>query len=105
MACLLRVAARGASLVRLFAPRSDESAEPAASFIRRCRRAIVNGVATWTGERKFDIDRLLSKLTRRCNVLGLYVTRGEAEMGLELGAFVTAVMQNIHRFREDQNGK
>ena len=88
-------------LVRLFARRSGDSAEPAAGFIRRCRRAIVNGVATWTGERKFDIDRLLRKLIRRCGVLDLYVARGEAEMAFEVGAFITAVMKNIHRFRED----
>ncbi len=92
-------------LIRLFGRRTGESAEPASRFLRRCRRAIVDSVAAWTGERKFDIDRLLKKLMRRSDALELSVTRGEAEMACELGAFVTAVMMNIHRFHEDaRNG-
>jgi len=88
-------------LVRLFARAPAGSGEPAAAFIRRNRRAIVDGVAAWTGERKFDIDRLLRKLIRRCRALDLVVARGEAETAFEIGAFVTAVMKNVHRFRED----
>ena len=88
-------------LIRLFAPAGADEAEPAGHFIRRNRRAVVNSVAAWTGERKFDIDRLLRKLIRRCNALKLVVARSDTDTAFEFGAFVTAVMKNIHRFTED----
>jgi hypothetical protein len=88
-------------LERLFSPRSSApSGERASAFLRRWRRQLLAGVATWTGDRKYDIDGLLRKLIRRCDALDLAVGRGEPEMACELGAFVAAVMNNIHRFRE-----
>ncbi len=93
-------------LQRLFAARAGrEGAEKASAFLRRWRRQIIHSVATWTGERKIDIDRLLRQLIRRCEALDLCVAAGEPEMAYELGAFVAAVMNNIHRFLEDAKAK
>jgi hypothetical protein len=94
------------ALQRLFGhSQSPNSSEGAAVFLKRWRRHIVNSVATWTGERKFDTDTLIKKLIRRCRELGLYLHRSQAETLSEVTVFVTAVMKNVHRFTEDYRGK
>ena len=92
-------------LRRLFAAGAEHATEPAGPFLRRWRRQIVNSVAMWTGERKFDIDRLLRKLIRRSEAMGLRLQMGEAETLSETSAFVTAAMEKVHGFlagTEDQ---
>lgn len=89
-------------LQRLFAGRpGTEPLQRASDFLRRRRRHLVNAVAKWTGQRKLDTDRLLGKLIRRCDALGLYVVTGEVETVSEATSFVTAVMTNVHRFAEE----
>jgi len=89
-------------LQRLFGARAGaEPAEPAGKFLRRWRTRIVDTVARWTGQRKFDIDRLVGKLIRRCDDLGLSVHAAEAEAAAEVASFVTAVMNRVHGFIED----
>ena len=90
------------ALQRLFA---DGNGEKASAFLRRWRRQATNSVAVWTGERRIDIDRLLGQLIRRCDALQLHLGRPEGEMACELGAFVAAVMDNIHKFVEDAKDK
>ncbi|KPK84295.1 MAG: hypothetical protein AMJ81_05960, partial [Phycisphaerae bacterium SM23_33] len=74
----------------------------ASRFLRRWRKRIVNVVAKWTGQRKFDTDRLVRKLVRRCDALGLYVSAGEVETISEATSFISAVMNNVHLFAEGQ---
>lgn len=76
------------------------SALKASRFLRRHRRRIVDGVAMWIGERKYDIDKLVRKLTVRCEAMGLYLRRSEIDTVVEVTAFVTAVANDIHHFRE-----
>ena len=88
-------------LQRLFSPRPEtDSPQTAGELLRRWRRHIVNATARWTGQRKFDIDRLVGKLIRRCDALDLYVTASEIETVSEASSFVTAVMNNVVRFAE-----
>lgn len=89
-------------LQRLFAGRAGtEPPQRASDFLRRRRRHLVNAVAKWTGQRKLDTDRLLGKLIRRCDALGLYVVTDEVETVSEATSFVTAVMTNVHRSAEE----
>ena len=74
--------------------------EKASQLLRVWRRQVVDSVATWTGSRKFDVDRLISKLIRRCDALDLYVRKTQIIAISEVTAFVTAVMNNVHRFVE-----
>ena len=90
-----------AALQRLFAPAADApSAERAGAWLRRRRKHIIDGVAAWTGERKFDVHWLLRKLIRRCDALDLAADRPEPELACELGAFVAAVMKNVSSLQE-----
>ncbi len=87
------------SLMKIFytTPGSDDL-PTAARFLRKERRHIVNIVSTWTGQRKFDIDKLIRKLIARCDDLNLYLHKPETDVLPEVTAFVTAVMNNVHIF-------
>jgi len=95
------------ALQRLFASADAAGADEvkASEFLRRWRRATVSAVATWTGQRKFDIDRLLGKLIRRAEAMDLRVRKGEPEMASEVAAFVTAVINEVYRFAEDAESR
>jgi hypothetical protein len=71
---------------------------PASRFLLQHRRQIVRSVSHWTGQRKFDVDKLVRKLAMRCDALQLSLPRPAAESVFDVTAFVTAVMSNIHRF-------
>lgn len=89
------------ALQRLFSARPEtDPPRQAGQFLRRWRKHLVSAVARWTGQRKLDTDQLVGKLIRRCDALNLYVTDGELETISEATGFVTAVMNNVHRFAE-----
>src|SRR5258706_5248465 len=64
-------------------------AERAAAFLRRSRKSLLNAVATWTGEPKFMVDRLLRSLTDRCAALDL--RRRSDAAGLEITAYLATL--------------
>ncbi len=77
-------------LRRLFANSSiAPTAERAATFLRRSRKAILNAVSVWTGEPKFTIDRLLRALTERCAELDLRLRSDSA--GMEIAAYLATL--------------
>ena len=59
------------------------------------RRDIENAVCQWTTEKKYRVDRLVKKLTERCDELELYTT--DPGEHLEVAAYVTTLVMN-HRF-------
>ncbi|HEX7124651.1 MAG TPA: hypothetical protein VF406_02600 [Thermodesulfobacteriota bacterium] len=84
-----------ADLTRIFAPAPlTPGAEPASKFLRRRRRAIIDAVARFTGERKYTVDNLITKLAARCTTLKLYVGKDEAQTGFELAAFLSTLVTN-----------
>lgn len=86
-------------LQRIFSERpAGDPPQSASRFLGQRRRQIVNSVAMWTDERKYDIDRLVRQLRARCDDLQLYMHRPEIETMAETTAFVTAVMSKIHSF-------
>jgi hypothetical protein len=67
----------------------------ASTYLRRHRRDIENAVCQWTTEKKYRVDRLVKKLTERCDELDLYTT--DPGEHLEVAAYVTTLVMN-HRF-------
>ena len=79
-----------ADLKKLFADNgAAPEAERAATFLRRNRKPMLNAVASWTGEPRFTVDRLLHGLTDRCAALDLRV-RSESS-GLEVAAYLATL--------------
>ncbi len=86
-------------LRRLFTTETTaDSSHRGSRFLRNWRKEIINSATMWTGGRKYDADRLIRKLIKRCDALGLYVRKPEAETLAEASAFVTAAMNRIHQF-------
>ena len=70
------------------------SAEPAAEFLRRRRRAIVTAVHYWTGLDDAPVRALLDHLEQRCGALRLCVGRDAEARLIELVALVTTLCMN-----------
>lgn len=88
------------ALSRVFTTPSDtHSPHRASSFLKRHRKKIVASVSMWTRQRKFDIDKLLRKLTLRCAELDLRIDRPEPDVLCEITSLTAAVMCNTRRVR------
>jgi len=94
------------SLRRLFASRPTGSTPCRASVVlRRHRSQMINSVATWTGQRKFDVHELVKKLIRRCDALGLYLSTPEIQTIINTTALVTAVANKTLRLTPGKEHK
>jgi hypothetical protein len=82
-----------ADLKRIFVD-SAAGRGTAAAFMRRRRKAIVAGVVRWTGQRKYVVDTLASRLIERCAQLGLHAPGDETTLALDVGAFVGSLVTN-----------
>ncbi len=77
-------------LRRLFADSSAApSTKPAATFLRRSRKPILNAVSVWTDEPKFTVNRLLRALIERSAELDLKLRTDSP--GLEVAAYLSAL--------------
>src|SRR5690606_32734989 len=81
-------------LVRIF---NGDKALPkreygAAQYMQKNRKEIVEGVSYWTGEKKFPIEGLVRKLTKRCEALNLRVGRTKADTHLQLSAYLATLV-------------
>lgn len=90
-------------LRRLF---SDDPAfrqnEKASRYLRRHRMEVVATVARWTSEYRYRVNQVLEEIMRRCEELDLRIVRDDAELKMQLIAFLTRlVMDYLHggRFR------
>lgn len=70
---------------------SPDGHEPAARFLLRHRKTVMDAVAQWTGHRKYDIFVLMQKLGRRAGTLKLYRTTTETVALAQITGLVAAV--------------
>jgi hypothetical protein len=68
--------------------------ESAALFMRRARKTLVPSLVRWTGEHKYTVDRLVRRLTLRCESLGLSAPKNHERLYLELSAYLAALVTN-----------
>jgi len=66
----------------------------AGAYLRRRRRRILNAVCQWTNEKKFRVNELLARLTRRCDQLGLHVLNDDPQQDFRVSAFITTLVMN-----------
>jgi hypothetical protein len=63
------------SLKVVFSPSSkNEKFISAAKLLRKHRRSIIDHLATFSGHRKFDLHKLINRISTRCEILDLYTT-------------------------------
>jgi Putative zinc-binding metallo-peptidase len=70
--------------------------EPAARTMRRNRAALVGSIVRWTGQHKYNVDKLVRKLIERSQKLGLTTPPApdQARMLFELAAYLAALVTN-----------
>ena len=72
----------------------DHKGLPAAGIIRQYRRSLIRSVSRYAGEKKFVINDLLHDIEKRSRELNLMSPAEEAEMVLNLSAYVTSLIMN-----------
>ncbi len=77
----------------------------AEQFLRKHRKKLLQSINLWVPQRKFDVDRLLEKLTVRCLDLDLCLQNSPDETLLEVTSFVTAILASLQRFNGVHQGK
>jgi hypothetical protein len=80
-----------ADLRQLFAATSGIKAS---SYLRRSRRRLLNSVCQWTNEKKFRVNKLLSRLIERCDELKLHVLNDDPQQDFRVTAFITTLVMN-----------
>ena len=80
-----------ADLRQLFAAPSGLKAS---SYLRRSRRRLLNAVCKWTNEKKFRVNKLLTRLIERCDQLSLHVPNDDPQQDFRVTAFITTLVMN-----------
>ncbi|MBA3543558.1 MAG: hypothetical protein H0T83_03840 [Chthoniobacterales bacterium] len=83
-----------ADLRELFAATAGPGRIKASSYLRRRRRRLLNSVCQWTNEKKFRVNRLLTRLIDRCDKLDLHVLNDDPQQDFRVSAFITTLVMN-----------
>src|SRR5437764_714103 len=66
----------------------------AGAYLRRTRRRLLNSVCQWTNEKKFRVNKLLSRLIDRCDELELHVLNDDPQQDFRVSSFITTLVMN-----------
>jgi hypothetical protein len=66
----------------------------ASSYLRQRRRRLMNSVCQWTNEKKFRVNKLLTRLIDRCDQLGLHAHNDDPQQDFRVSAFITTLVMN-----------
>src|SRR5437868_8937989 len=80
-----------ADLKQLF---SAPTGPKASAYLRRRRRRLLNAVCQWTNEKKFRVNKLLSRLIERCDQLQLRVLNDDPQEDFRVTSFITTLVMN-----------
>jgi len=83
-----------ADLRQLFSATAGPGRITAAAYLRRRRRRLLNSVCQWTNEKKFRVNKLLSRLIDRCDQLDLLVLNDDPQQDFRLTSFITTLVMN-----------
>ena len=81
-------------LQQLFSSGPEAHGTPAAEFLKRRRRQLVDLVSKWSRESKYNMNELLDTVIERCGELDLVMDGGEADEMLEVAAYLTSLAVN-----------
>jgi len=82
-------------LRQLFAGAPEAGPELKASlYLRQRRRRLMDAVCEPTNEKKYRVNKLLTRLIDRCDQLDLHLRPGEATPDLAVSAYITTLVMN-----------
>ncbi len=66
----------------------------ASSYLRQRRRRLMNSVCRWTNEKKFRVNKLLSRLIDRSDELDLRVQNDDPQQDFRVASYITTLVMN-----------
>lgn len=66
----------------------------ASVFLRQRRRPLMKAVCQWTNEKKYRINKLLTRLIERCDKLDLHLRADDAQAHLQVSSYITTLVMN-----------
>jgi hypothetical protein len=66
----------------------------ASSYLRQRKRRIMNSVSQWTNEKKFRVNKLLTRLIDRTDQLGLRVLNDDPQQDFRVASYITTLVMN-----------
>jgi hypothetical protein len=66
----------------------------ASSYLRQRRRRLMNSVCQWTNEKKYRVNKLLSRLIDRSNELGLQAHNDDPQQDFRVASYITTLVMN-----------
>jgi hypothetical protein len=63
-------------------------------YLRRRKRRLLNSVCQWTNEKKYRVNKLLTRLADRADQLGLHVPNDDPQQDFRVTAFITTLVMN-----------
>jgi len=82
-------------LKQLFAAGPDvEGRVKASAYLRHHRRQLMDAVCQWTNEKKYRVNKLLTRLIDRCDQLELYLKAYDPKQNLQVSAYITTLVIN-----------
>jgi hypothetical protein len=90
-------AAYDRDLNRLFSIERVDGSMPAATFVRRHRKALRESVARWTGQNVFTVDQIIDEIIGRCRQLRLHASDEPHAIERDLAILLTAhIVHRVH---------
>ena len=82
-------------LRQLFAASAEgQGRVKASAYLRHHRRQLMDAVCQWTNERKYRVNKLLTRLIDRCDQLDLYIKAYDPKQNLQASAYITTLVMN-----------
>jgi hypothetical protein len=81
-------------LRQLFAAPAGPGGIKASSYFRQRKRRLMNSVCQWTNEKKFRVNKLLTRLIERCDQLELRVLNDDPQQDFRVASFITTLVMN-----------
>lgn len=72
----------------------DAGCWKASAYLRAHRRHLMDSVCQWTNEKKYRVNKLLSRLIERCDQLDLHARTGDPQQNLQVSSYVTTLVMN-----------
>jgi hypothetical protein len=66
----------------------------ASSYLRQRRRRLMNSVCQWTNEKKYQVNKLLSRLIDRTEELGLHAHNDDPQQDFRVACYITTLVMN-----------
>jgi len=63
-------------------------------YLRRRKRRLLNSICQWTNEKKYRVNKLLTRLADRADQLGLHVLNDDPQQDFRVTAFITTLVMN-----------